>query len=202
MSHYTPMHARDGQRRDALAAWLGRARERAVRLIPSFRRALPRATAAPAPDGRPAQAPRPADPPGATSARCGPGQPPAPGAAAAGTGTDAGVPPAPVTAAADAVPPSAGAAAPLPRPHPSRPPWPGQPDHLWPGGPVTAPAGSRRSNEQQFARAPQHPMPAYKGDYRPTAPFRAVSDLPPVNIFRPHYERHEARRDSTARWTA
>jgi hypothetical protein len=45
-------------------------------------------------------------------------------------------------------------------------------------------------------------MPAYRGDYRPTAPFRVVSDLPPVNIFRPHYERHEARRDSAARWGA
>jgi len=242
MSHYTPMHARDGQRRDAIRA---RARDTWTRIrklatlefhlefwlspwgpdwwdwewvqahwYRQFKRADRKAFAAeceeiraralmtPAPELRPVQAPRPADPPGATSARCGPGQPPAPGAVAAGTGTDAGVPPAPVTAAADAVPPSAGAAAPLPRPHPSQPPWPGQPDHLWPGGPVTAPAGSRRSNEQQFARAPQHPMPAYRGDYRPTAPFRAVSDLPPVNIFRPHYERHEARRDSVARWGA
>ncbi len=46
--------------------------------------------------------------------------------------------------------PTAGAQSPVP----PFPPGPGtSTDHLWPGGPATAPAGSRRSDEQQFARA-------------------------------------------------
>lgn len=245
-------HARDGQRRDALRA---RARDTWTRLrrlagrIAALNAALPgalipgRATMIPAPDMRPAQAPRPADPPAGGAVRAGatplvvageqPGELPhlpgcdgscggmaaheahlddggcpccycaqyavdkTPGAVAAGTGTSAGDSPPPAAAAT-----TPRGAAPLPLPGPQAPPGQGQPHHLWPGGPVTAPAGSRRSNEQQSARAPQHPMPAWKGDYRPTQPFRAVSDLPPASIVRPHYERHEARRDSTARWGA
>jgi len=222
MSHYTPMHARDGQRRDAIRA---RARDTWTRIrklatlefhlefwlspwgpdwwdwewvqahwYRQFKRADRKAFAAeceeiraralmtPAPELRPVQAPRPADPPGATSARCGPGQPPAPGAVAAGTGTDAGVPPAPVTAAADAVPPSAGAAAPLPRPHPAQPPWPGQPS-------------------TSVITQPPPGTPRYRGDYRPTAPMRAVGPVP-VSVVRPYYPAVEARRDSTARWGA
>lgn len=78
-------HARDGQRRDALSAWLATLRQAArdtralIRLIPVIpmivRRAHPRAAAGPAPLGRTVQAPRPADPPSRRAARCGPGQP-------------------------------------------------------------------------------------------------------------------------------
>jgi len=222
MSHYTPMHARDGQRRDAIRA---RARDTWTRIrklatlefhlefwlspwgpdwwdwewvqahwYRQFKRADRKAFAAeceeiraralmtPAPELRPVQAPRPADPPGATSARCGPGQPPfaCPGAAP-GQAPGAGDPPAP---AAGATPPHDGGAATLPRPDPSLSPGPGQPQRAaW----VTYPG--------------EHPMPSYKGDYARTQPFRAIGAVP-VSVVRPYYPAVEARRDAVARWGA
>lgn len=195
MSHYTPMHARDGQRRDAIAARLARLRAAArdtwvlIRLIPVIpmiaRRALPRATAAPAPASGPAQEkPRPGDHQRrGGAARSGPGQPQAPGAVAAGTGTSAGDSPPP--AAAPPATPSGESAATLPRPAPSPPG-----------------AGPGQAQRPAWVTYPgEHPMPAYKGDYARTQPFRAVGPVA-VSVVRPYYPAVEARRDSTARWGA
>jgi len=45
---------------------------------------------------------------------------------------------------------------------------------LWPGGPVTAPAGSRRRDGQQSARAPQPPDAAPEGVTAPASPGAAA----------------------------
>jgi hypothetical protein len=111
--------------------------------------------------------------------------PQSPGAVADGTGTDAGGAPPP--AAAATTPP--GGAATLP---PTAPPrdYPGRGQHPYDGRPAWV------------TYAGDHPMPGYRGDYRPTAPMRAAGGTVACNIFRPFYPAVEARRDSTARWGA
>jgi hypothetical protein len=67
-------------------------------------------------------------------------------------------------------------------PAPVNPPSPGagaSPQHLLPGGPATAPAGSRRSNEQQFARAPLNPDAEWSRDTTPLRRLPWVITQPP-----------------------
>lgn len=228
MSHYTPMHARDGQRRDA---WRAAARDTWTRLrrlatlefhlefwlspwgpdwwdwewvqahwYRQFKRAdrkafraeceeiRARAILTPAPDMAPVQEkPRPGDHQRrASAARSGPGQPQAPGAVADGTGTSAGDSPPP--AAALPATPSGESAANLPRPVPgppagragaARPAWVIFPDDRA----MVVECGSARVREL-----------GWEGHSRETGGMPA--------LVRPAYARHEARRDSTARWGA
>lgn len=139
-------HARDGQRRDALRAWLRTLLHRPVRAIPKVR---PARTAP--------SSPRRAQP-----------------RATAGGATG----PTPVAVAPEA-------------PAPDVPPvrHAGASPHLWPGGPATAPAGSRRPNGQQSAGAPQRdtwviaqPPPGSPLGYQPVTTRRDYVVFPDAKV--------------------
>ena len=194
MSHYTPMHARDGQRRDARRA---RARDtwtliRLIPLIPMIvRRARTRAAGSPAPAEAPVQEkPRPADPPPYVAdigvVRAG-ATPRSPGDRGGRTGANPGDNPPP--AAALPATPSGESAATLPRPVP---------------GPPAGRAGAARpawvifpDDRAALMQAGQVTINGLHARHRPpaTEPIR-------ISVVRPYYPAVEARRDSTARWGA
>lgn len=68
---------------------------------------------------------------------------------------------------------------------------------------VTAPASPGAAARPWFTVQPPpgSPMPAYRGDYRPTQPFRAAGPVP-ASVTRPYYPALQAWRDMPARWTA
>jgi hypothetical protein len=227
-------HARDGQRRDTLRSrvrdtwtrlrraarnalwatgdrlcarqltfpagnWLG---ELGWKLSGPFRAA----TVTPAPELRPEQAPRPADPPLVRTARCGPGQPPAPGAVADGTGTSAGGPPPPAAAALPPAPEDATATLPPPEPGPPQA-GRGQPVYAVRRDGIIAVSSTGRLAVIPAAST----LPAVR--LRPTAALDAVTAPDPVwaaagpdlhsqvtetSAVRPYYTAHEASRDEAA----
>lgn len=177
-------HARDGQRRDAIRA---RARDTWTRLRAWVRRlaspefghmALPfdytalraeiaaiRATMTPAPDWKPGQEkPRPVDPP-----RVGRGDEVRAGATPQTPGA--------VNADSGTRPRPAGTV-------PAR-----QPEAGAPPAPAAAPAPPPPK-----APGPGQPLPAWRGDYAPTQPFRAIPDGGQPRVS-PYYQRHETLLD-------